>query len=139
VPARGRARRSASERLIRSDPICPFSVTLMTSRPRYKAMLRLATNPIWDLGRSPTASLGTSIYLQPRSRTQNAMLPKRVGSFLSFMAMSTKLVRNLSARISYGCSSDHDHLIIRVDGAWSSYLCDADSASFAPLRGCKIS
>lgn len=83
----------------------------MTSRPRYKAMLHLATNPIWDLGRSPTASLGTSIYLRPRSRPQNAMLPKRVGSSLSFMAMLTKLVRNLSYRISYGCSSDHKNLV----------------------------
>lgn len=79
----------------RFDSIGPSLATLMTSRPRYKAMSHLATNPIWDLGRSPTASLGTSIYLQPRSRIQNAMPPKRVGSSLSFMAMSTKLVRNL--------------------------------------------
>ena len=70
----------------------------MTSRPRYKATLRLAISPIWDLGRSPTASLGTFIYSQPRLRTQNAMFPKPVGSSLSYMAMSTKLVRNLSFR-----------------------------------------
>ncbi len=74
-------------------------VTLMTSRPRYKAMLLLAINPIRALGRSLTASLGTSIYLRLRLRTRNAMLPKRVGFSLSFMAMSTKLVRNLSFRI----------------------------------------
>jgi SacI homology domain len=34
------------------------------------------------------------------------MPPKRVGCSLSFMAMLTKLVRNLSFRIPYGSSSD---------------------------------
>lgn len=96
--------RSASRE---TDSIHASLATLMTSRPRCKAMLHLATNPIRDLGRLPTASLGTSICLQPRSRPQSVMLPKRVGSSLSFMAMSTKLVCHLSFRISYGCSSDY--------------------------------
>lgn len=90
------------------DSIHASLATLMTLRPRCKVMLHHATNPIRDLGRSPTASLGTSICLQPRSRPQSVMLPKRVGSFLSFMAMSTKLVRHLSCSYS---SDHHNHLI----------------------------
>ena len=114
----------------------PSLATPMTSRPLCKAMLPLVTSPIWDPGRSRTASPGTSIYLRPHLRTRSAMLPKRVGYSLSFMAMLIKLVRNLSFRIPYGSNSD---FCIRVDGAGPGYLCNTDSASFAPLRGCEIS
>ena len=117
----------------------PSLATLMTSRPPCKAMLPLASSPIRDLGRLPTASPGISIYLRPRSRTRNAMPPKRVGCSLSFMAMSTKPVRSLPFRIPSGSSSDLGLPHIRVDGARPGHLRNTDSASFTPLRGCEIS
>src|SRR5712671_606059 len=82
-----------------------LSVILMTSRPRCKAMPPLVTRPIQGLGRSPPASPGTTICLQPRLRTQKTMLPRRIGSSLSFTAMSTKPVRDVFFLHLFGCLS----------------------------------
>jgi SacI homology domain len=75
--------------------------TLMTSRPRSKATLPLATDLIRDHGRSPAASPGTTTCLQPRLRTRKQTHPRRIGSSLSSTVTSIKRVRDFSISRSY--------------------------------------